>query len=167
MATCLVCAEAWDLAQELREPEASPIRAVPTSSAPWPGTRSSWLPLAASLLLILGTGLWITRTPDPPVDRSPDSPAITSQVSGTLLRTDCTLHWQGPPEATSYEVRVSWITSETRTTITEKQQLEESSLTIPPKDLEGIPPGARLLWHIEARKDGRTLAAHTVSTQLE
>lgn len=160
---CFACAEAWRLAHEFGgRPIAEPGRAGP-------GLRS-WTALAAAVItLAAGTGivLMLRRGTPPVVMRAGEEVAIQSLVPETtpLARNACVLKWSELAAGARYTVRVG---SEDLSPISYVENLDRNEFTIPPADLETLPPGSVIVWRVEAvLPDGRRVASPGFRNRVE
>jgi hypothetical protein len=161
-------AAAWQLAREM-PPDASagPV-AVPSSGiriTRWRG----WLAAAAVLLLAAGVGsqlprLW--RPAEVPVYRSADPRTIASRLppDAPLRRAEPVLRWTGL-EGARYRVRI--LTSDLDV-LAEVDDVQAPEYRLSADVLARIPPGARILWQVEARVAGTAaVVSPTFSAQVE
>lgn len=165
---CSACSAAWRLAHRLysREGEATgTVRVVPLR-------RMRWIPLAAAAALaIVAIGLGVHRL----AVRPDAAPAYREQRETWLVsvlpegrafpREEFVLRWAVGPEGTTYDVTV---TTEELEPIAQAQRLERPEYRIDPPALEGVPPGAGVLWRVTANlPDGRRVASRTFATPAE
>jgi hypothetical protein len=148
----------WTASREL--PVA--VRTVPRWS-----NRVGLRALAAGLLLVaVGMGFWIRRSPTPPVHRQGATARVESLVpeGRPLPRADVVLRWTGPPGAT-YDVR---ITSEDLRQVHTATELEQSEYRPPAEFFASLPAAATLLWQVEAHlPDRRRVRSETFVMKLE
>lgn len=177
LAVCPECAEAWRLAAALEEE----ARAAGATEASFPGTaRRPWYlqPLKAAATVALGlvavAVVWtVVQAPEEaPVWRGDGELEIRSLLpeGEALPRGEAVLRWTPVPEedseGTTYDLRVT--TEDVFTPVAEADGLEEARFTIPAEALEGLTPGAELLWRVEARlEDGRSVASPTFTTPVQ
>ena len=155
-------AEAWRLARELApEPAAA---SVPAQREAW-----KWLSMAAALVLAVGLG-WKLFSPGKPAElpvyRSGEQRAIASMLppGTTLSRTVPVLRWTPVPDA-HYRVRV--LTPELQVLV-ETGELTTPEYTLSADVLRRIPPGAVILWQVEARVPrSAVVTSPTFSVRLE
>ncbi len=175
LAACGECAQAWRLARALEE-EAGEESAEP---APAAGGRpilrpGPWVVAAAAVLALFAAGLWWSgrpgeaRRPAPaPVYRQGAEVTIRSEVPAdeALPRDHAGLAWSGAPDGSSYDLSVS---TEDLRTLDQAEDLEKAHYTVPEKVFDGLAPGTRVLWRVEAHlPDGRTVASPTFVTAIE
>jgi hypothetical protein len=175
LAVCPECAEAWRLAAALEEEaraagEEAAFRGVPRQ--PW---YLQPLRVAATLALALVAVavVWnVVQAPEEaPVWRGDGELEIRSLLpeGEALPREEAELRWTpvpaGDPEGTTYDLLVS---TADLVSVAEADGLEEARYTLPADALEGLPPGTKLLWRVEARlEDGRTVRSPTFTTPVE
>lgn len=143
-AVCPVCAEAWRLAVE---PSGEAVAVAPAEGRSGGGWWR-WAAAAAAALVVMVVGLQPWEGPTVPVERQPAAEAIRSLVPEDVPqpRDDLWLRWEGP-EGSRYQVSVS---TEDLRILASAEGLEESEYRVPEEALEGLPPGSRLLWRVEA-----------------
>lgn len=166
IARCFACAEAWRLGVETAGRPRLPV----VSRAPAAGFRM-WAGLAAAAVVVLGAGLGVIlimpRGTPPVVMRAGAEAAITSLVPETtpLPRGACHLRWSSPSAQARYTLRVGL---EDLSPVAFAQNLDRPEYTIPAKSLEKVPPGAILVWRVEADlPDGRHLASPAFMNRVE
>jgi len=160
---CPACAEAWRLAHAMGAME---------ERAPQPVY--SWhvrTLVAAAAVLFCIAGLWaLYPTSEPagePVYRSSREMEIRSLIpeNRVLPRTSFRLAWSPGAAETTYSLLVS---TETFTKLFSATNLEHPECTIPPDNLEGLSPGSRILWQVEAlTPQGRRITSDTFITVVE
>lgn len=164
---CSACAAAWRMARDLAE-EAADARQAPARR--W---RSSlWVPLAAAaalIVVVISIGLLslVDEEAPAPVYRAGESDWLKPDLpSGQALPRDrCLLRWSAGPQGTTYQVRV---TTETLDLLARGRRLERAEFLVPASALEGLPPGASILWQVTARLgDGRTVDSETFVSRIE
>ena len=156
-------AEAWRLAQELAPPgtEASTI---PADRSAW-----RWWSAAALLALAMGAGWQFSspwRSVAPPVYRGTEHRAIASLLPAgrPLSRSSPVLRWTGI-EGARYRVTVL---TPTLDVIEEGNNLSAPDFTVSADALVRFPPGAPLLWQVEARIPGEgSIVSPTFTVQVE
>jgi hypothetical protein len=171
-AFCAACAEDWRLAAELaREEEARPAAAPAPSNVVYGRFRRfgnvAAAALAAMLLLVVGLRVTGVIGTDEPIYRAGERPAIESRVpeAAALPAERFVLGWTPVPEAAGYDVRVS---TEGLRVIHEARGVGGTELQVPASALEGLPPGTRLLWQVEAAlPEGAREVSKTFVTRLE
>jgi hypothetical protein len=157
-------AEAWRLARELT-PESGETRALTPERGPlW-----TWVPLAAAAVLVLAVGGQVFgpwRVGDEPVYRSSDQRSISSQLpnGAALSRAKPSLRWTAI-EGARYRVRVLTAALEP---LEEASDLTAAEYTLSAETLNKLPPGAQLLWQVEARIPGAArIVSPTFTARLE
>jgi len=154
-------AEAWRLARELA-PESGLEAAVASTSR----GGSRWLAAAAALLVAAGVG-WMVLKPAPePVYRGGQAFAIASALppDAPLPRAQPVLRWTGL-DGGRYRVRV--LTPELEL-LEESDELSTPQYTLSAETLQKVPPGGRIVWHVDARlPDGAAAVSPSFSTPLE
>lgn len=173
LALCPDCAEAWRLAAAFEDEAGAGEEPVSVRA------RSPWYlrPVAAAATLVLAAlaaGLWwtvVTVPDEPPVYRAAGEAEIVSLLSEgePLRRNEAVLRWRlgqdGAPEGTTYDLVVS---GEDLQPLAEADELGEPSYQVPTEALESLPPGAQILWRVEAHlPDGRSARSPTFTTPLE
>lgn len=168
VAACAACAEDWRLAAEINRQEE---RAAAVPGKVIPGRFGQWRPLAAAAALAAGlliaVGVYRTQQPvQPSAYRGVPHAGISSVLpqGQALPREAAVLRWSPSAGAVSYDVQVS--TEDLRTVATAKGQTG-TEYRIPPSALAGLPPGARLLWQVDAvRPDGTHETSPTFVTAV-
>jgi hypothetical protein len=156
-------AEAWRLAQELAPPASAPS-AIPQDRGAW-----RWWSVAAAAVLALGLGWQFAnpwRSVEPPVYRSTEQRAIASLLpSGQpLSRNAPVLRWTGIDGA---RYRVTVLTP-ALDVVEEAGNLSAPEYTISADALARFPPGAPLLWQVEARISGEgSIVSPTFTMRVE
>jgi hypothetical protein len=171
IALCPACAEDWRLAAELNRQEEAAATVKPGKVLQ--GRFRQWRPLAAAAALAAGllvaVGLYRTGElgPRPPIYREAQHAGIRSLLPAgqALPRQAALLRWSPVAGATSYDVQVS--TEDLQTVVTARGQTAPE-LRIPASALSKLPPGARLLWQVDAvRPDGSHETSPTFTTPLQ
>jgi hypothetical protein len=171
IATCSACAEDWRLAVEVNRQQEAGSAAVPGKVLP--GRFGRWRPLAASAALaaglLLAVGVWRTEVaPQAPTYREASHASIHSLLPAgqALPRQDAVLRWSPVAGAASYDVRVT--TEDLFTTLAEAKGTTARELRVPADALASLPPGARLLWQVDAvRPDGTRVTSPTFTTSIQ
>jgi hypothetical protein len=166
---CFVCAEAWRLGHEFAGqilPELAAGSSARAFRAPMFGI---WASLAAAALLVVAAiGLMLPgRLHQPIVTRAGEESVIVSLVPETtpLPRDAFLLRWSKLADNARYSIRVG---TEDLTSIAFQQNLLQPEYQVPSKSLEEIPPGATIIWRVEADlPDGRHMASATFKNKLE
>ena len=150
MAACPSCAEDWRLAVALQRPETA-SKVIHASERFTMGQRLRNWGLAAAAVLALAV-VGVQMLPDPggqPAYRG-DGATIQSLVDGgeSLPRQQFLLQWSAleTPGAT-YDVEVS---TEDLRVVASGDDLRDARFLVPAHALAGLPPGARLLWKVDA-----------------
>ncbi len=171
MSTCLVCAEAWEVAEDVRASEARTRRALPHSTSVASPRRLWWLSSVAAVLLFVIGAQWLPwqEWRFGSEFRGGDDATIRSLLAEDepLPRQSCLLRWQGPDDSLRYDVSVTWVTTEQHRILFEAQNLTRTELLIPEDRLHDVPAGARLIWRVKALKDRRELAVSSFALRLE
>ena len=150
MAACPSCAEDWRLAVALQRPETA-SKVIQASERFTFGQRvRNWGLAAAAVLALAVFGVqWAQQTKVEPIYRG-DGATIQSLVEGgeALPRQQFLLRWSAleTPGAT-YDVEVS---TEDLRVVASGDDLREPQFLVPAHALAGLPPGARLLWKVDA-----------------
>jgi hypothetical protein len=169
MGRCFACAEAWRLAYEFRGAAGAEPGSTGSASAPRvPGIRM-WTVLAAAVVtLAAGVTIMMQRPGAPPlVMRAGEEAAIASLVPETtsLSREACVLKWSEPAAGARYTVRVG---TEDLSPVALAENLDRPEFKVETKDLEKVPPGAAIVWRIEAvLPDGRRIASPGFRNRVE
>jgi hypothetical protein len=156
-------AEAWRLAQDLAPP-ASGTAVAPLDRGAW-----RWWAVAAAAVLALGVAWQFAnpwRSPETPVYRSTEQRTIASLLlSGEpLSRNAPVLRWTGIDGA---RYRVTVLTP-TLDVVAEADNLSAPEYTISGDALARFPPGAPLLWQVEARIPGEgSIVSPTFTVRVE
>jgi hypothetical protein len=173
-ARCAACAEDWRLAvevnrqagaQEETAPGRLPANVVVGRFGRWRSVAAA-AALAAGLLVAVG----IYReaiVPGQPTYRATPQTAVSSLLAAgqTLPRQAAVLRWTPLPGATSYDVSVS---TEDLRPIASAHGQTATAYQLPQDALAGLPPGAKLLWQVDAVfPDGHKVASPTFTTPLQ
>jgi hypothetical protein len=155
-------AEAWRLARELAPPVSAPSVTRQDRGA-W-----RWWSAAAAVLALGVAWQFVApwRTVEPPAYRSTEQRAIASLLpSGQpLSRNAPVLRWTGIDGA---RYRVTVLTP-ALDVIEEANNLGAPEYTISPDGVARFPPGAPLLWQVEARIPGEgSLVSPTFTVRVE
>jgi hypothetical protein len=150
-AGCGACAEAWRLAAEAGRLVPAPVLEARRSRPHrwWGGWTSA---LAAAAALAMALGALLSEGPRPAY-REGAGAALRSLVSEDrpLDREACMLRWSPGPAGSRYSVDVA---REDLTPLAAARGLEAPEYRLPPEALAGLPPGATLLWRVEAALPG-------------
>jgi hypothetical protein len=164
-AACASCAEDWRLAVALQKPETA-SNVIPAAERFTLGRRlRNWGLAAAAVLALAVVGVqWI----QPPAGYRGDEVTIQSLVEEgqALPRNQFLLRWSAleTPGAT-YDVEVS---TEDFRVIASENDLREPQLLVPAHALTGLPPGARLLWKVNAElPEGGAVTSRTFVTTVQ
>jgi hypothetical protein len=174
-ASCTACAEDWRLAAELDRQSAATADVVTTPGKVITGRFGQWrafagvAALAACLLIAIGLNRTGEVGPKDPTYR--DVPATGAVVRSllpdgqALPRQAAVLRWTPVTGAVSYDVRVS--TEDLRVVQTAQGQTA-TEYRVPESALAGLPPGAKLLWQVEAVfPDGTRQSSPTYGNPLQ
>ena len=146
-------AAAWRLAREMG-PHAEQADALDPAGKPGQCVPWKSISVAAAALLAIGIGwqLMQPRAASVPAYRSVESRAITSALEpgNELSRAQPVLRWTGI-DAARYRVRV--FTTDLQV-LGESPETSALEYTLDQETLARIPPGAQILWQIEARIPG-------------
>jgi hypothetical protein len=171
VARCPACAEDWRLAAELNRQQAA--AAVTAPGRVLQGRFRQWRPfataaaLAAGLLVAVGLYRTVETGPRPPVYREARHAGIRSLLPAgqALPRQNAVLRWSPLAGASAYDVQVS--TQDLQPVAAAKGQTA-AEYRIPASALASLPPGARLLWLVDAiRPDGTHESSPTFTTPLQ
>lgn len=170
-------AEDGDLAAELpAEVDARNERLVGAITGNAPLRRRTsirrWSGLAAAAVLAtVAVGVWQLRdSPTPrrePVYRAADNGTVRSQVprDRPLPRSDFVLRWSIDGGVSHYDLLVS---TDALDPIAEVKGLTEPEHRLDPRLLDGLEPGAKLIWQVEAvRPGGVRVRSDTFVTAVE
>jgi hypothetical protein len=150
-------AAAWRLAREMGPHSALAGAADPAAEEPrrCPGWRSFFVAAAAVLAIGIGWQLMQPRGAGVPTYRSVESRAITSALEpgDELSRAQPVLRWIGI-DAARYRVRV--LTADLQV-LDESPETSAPEYTLDQETLARIPPGARILWQVEAHIPGEVV----------
>jgi hypothetical protein len=119
------------------------------------------------LLLTAGLVVILRRGAPPVVMRAGEEVAIRSLVpeSAPLPREACVLRWSEPAGGARYTVRVG---TDDLSPIALGENLDQTEYRVQAKDLEKVPPGAVIVWRVEAvLPDGRRIASPGFRNRLE
>jgi len=169
---CHACAEAWRLGREFAGQKRADAGAVARATAfPFRAPAYGvWAGLAAAALLLIVVGIGVVMPPpgqQPEVTRAGEEKTIQSLVEGSapLLRDACVLKWSAPAAEARYTLRVG---TQDLTPIASLQNLERPEYQVPIKNLEKLPPGATIVWRVEAiLPDGRRIASQAFMNRIE
>jgi hypothetical protein len=175
VALCSACAEDWRLAADLNRERAGEAAMIPGKVITGRFGRfgQQWRPLAAAAALaaglLLSIGVWRAEVaPQAPVYREVSHESVRSLLPAgqALPRQDAVLRWSPLPGAASYDVRVS--TEDVLQTVATAKGTTATELRIPASALASLPPGAKLLWQVDAvRADGTHETSPTFTTPLQ
>jgi len=167
---CHACAEAWRLGRELSGERRAVDRAVARTPALRTPAFGVWAGLAAAAALLIVAGIAVVlplRERPPEATRAGEEKTIRSLVEETasLPRDACVLKWSAPETGARYTLRVG---TPDLTPITSVQSLEQPEYQVPVKSLEKLPPGATIVWRVEATlPDGRRIASQAFMNRIE
>jgi hypothetical protein len=173
-ARCAACAEDWRLAvevnrqaaaQEERAPGDLPANVVVGRFGRW---RSVAAAAALAAGLLVGVGIYReTFVPGQSTYREPQQSQIRSLVAlgRALPRQAAVLRWTPLAGAASYDVSVS---TEDLKPVASAHGQTTTEYRLPQEALAALPPGARLLWLVEAVfPDGHRVTSPTFTTPLQ
>jgi hypothetical protein len=163
MAASPAAAEAWRVAQAMREAQGYPAVPAVESRHSWSPT---WMGLAAALVVTVGLGLFqLNRATTQPADVYRDQAASPAPVESlvpsdsTLPRDAFLLRWSPGPTGSRYQLRV---TTDDLRVLTTVADVNTPELTIPAAALESVAPGARVLWQVVTTlPSGQTVSSPT------
>ena len=147
MAASPAAAEAWRVAQVMRDVQGYGAPAVTPARHSW---SPAWIGLAAALTLTVGLGLFqLNRSSAPAADvyREQSVTSIESLVpaDAVLARDAFVLKWSPGPAGSRYQVRV---TTDDLRVLTTVADVNTPEVTIPPAALESVAAGSRVLWQV-------------------
>jgi hypothetical protein len=176
-ARCAACAEDWRLAVEVNkqaeeQEEAVPGRLPANVVVGRFGGLRTWRSVAAAAALAAGllVAVGIYReavVPGQPTYRAPQQATVSSLLAAgqALPREAAVLRWTPLAGATSYDVSVS--TEDLRQVASAHGQTA-AAYQLPKEALAGLPPGAKLLWQVDAVfPDGHHVTSPTFTTPLQ
>jgi hypothetical protein len=162
MAASPAAAEAWRVAQAMREAQGYPALPAVETRHSWSPT---WIGLAAALALTVGLGLFqLNRSTTQPADVYRDQASPTTVESlvpsdSTLPRDAFLLRWSPGPAGSRYQLRV---TTDDLRVLTTVADVNTPELTIPRAALDSVAPGARVLWQVVTTlPSGQTVSSPT------
>ena len=167
MAACPACAEDWRLAVAMQRPETAKV--VHAADRFTFGKRlRNWGLAAAAVLALAVVGVQFIPQPGGQAGYRGNETTIQSLVEegNALPRQQFLLRWSAPetPGAT-YDVEVS---TEDLRVIASGDDLREPRFLVPAHALAGLPPGARLLWKVDAElPQGGHLTSNTFVTTVQ
>jgi hypothetical protein len=158
MGGCGYCATAWRVAREMAE-EKVPVGDSHPARGPTVRTWAPWLAAAAVLIVAVALGLQFTGPwlEQQPVYRAQEGAWLTPDTADgdSLPRDEFVLRWNGGPQGTTYDVRV---TTEDLDLLSRGRMLEENEFRVPEDALAALPAGEPLFWQVTAHlPDGRRL----------
>lgn len=164
-AECPSCAESWRLAGELLAAVAD-TRPQTVGRARWWGGA---LPVAAAVAAVILAGVVLRRD-----GRGTAEPAYRDQRGAVvralvaedrpLPRERCVLRWSSAGEGARYDLRMA---TSTLAVIYSARGLTTPQHQVPASALAGLPPGARLIWQVEAvAPDGTRTTSATFVVRL-
>lgn len=163
-AVCAACAEDWRLAVALQKPESATNNVVDATERFSAARRlRNWTLAAAAALAIGVVGVqWMQQQP---IYRDGDQVTIQSLVEEgqSLPREQFLLRWSSlETQGATYDVEVS---TEDLRVIASADDLAQPQFQVPAEALAGLPPGARLLWKVDADlPDGGSVSSPTFVT---
>jgi len=172
VASCSACAEDWRLAAELNRQQAAEAATAPGKVIQGRfGWRAVYTAAAVAAALLIGVSVYRSNEVAPgqaPTYREAETPhaGIRSLLPAgeALPRQGAVLRWSPLPGAVSYDVEVS--TEDLQPVAAAKGQTTPE-LRIPDSALASLPPGAKLLWRVDAvHADGSRESSQTFTTAL-
>jgi anti-sigma factor RsiW len=173
-ARCAACAEDWRLAVEVNKqakeqeetaPGQLPSNVVVGRFGRWSSVAAA-VALAASLLVVVGIYRQ-AAVPGQPTYRASQEATVRSLLAAgqALPREAAVLRWTPLAGATSYDVSVS--TEDLRQVASAHGQTA-AAYQLPKEALAGLPPGAKLLWQVDAVfPDGHHVTSPTFTILLQ
>jgi hypothetical protein len=132
---------------------------------------SRWFPLAAAAAVVISLAaiavLYWPPSDMAPVYRAPGGEWLQSAIpeEAPLPRERCLLRWTPGPEGTVYQVRV---TNQKLDVLARAGGLEAPEFLVPVEALEGVAPGARIVWQVTARlPDGKKVDSTSFLARVE
>lgn len=168
MAACPSCAEDWRLAVAMQKPAAASNVISAAERFTFGQRMRNWGLAAAAVLALAVFGVqWAQQIKVEPTYRG-DGVTIQSLVDEgqSLPRQQFLLRWSAPetPGAT-YDVEVS---TEDLRVIATGDDLRNPQFLVPAHALAGLPPGARLLWKVDAElSQGGHMTSNTFVTTVD
>jgi len=168
MAACPSCAEDWRLAVALQRPETA-SKVIQASERFSFGQRiRNWGLAAAAVLALAVVGVQMIPRPGEEASYRGDGTTIQALVEEgqSLPRQQFLLRWSAleTPGAT-YDVEVS---TEDLRVVASGDDLREPQFLVPAQNLAGLPPGARLLWKVDAElPEGGHVTSTTFVTTVQ
>lgn len=172
-ARCAACAEDWRLAVEVNRQAAEQEETVPgrLPDNVVVGRFGRWRSVAAAAALAAGllVAVGIYReaaAPGQPTYREAPQAQMRSLVAGKALPHDeAVLRWTPLSGATSYDVSVS---TEDLKPVASAHGQSSPEYRLPGEALATLPPGAKLLWLVDAVfPDGHRVTSPTFTTSLQ
>jgi hypothetical protein len=166
---CSDCAALWRLAHELSA-AADAVEPKPSSAEPARRSLVRWAAPAGALAAaaLLAVVLWprLSVPPEGPVLRGSESEGLRSEGGDVPLeRAHPVLRWTGAPEGSRYTVTVS---RRDLTVLYWASGLASPQVELPPAALSALPPGAEVVWRVEANlPDGRHLTSGAFLRRVE
>ncbi len=153
LAGCPWCAQAWEIAAEMSVRVESSAAASTRRRTPRTLMRAVWPLVAAAACLAAAVAAWtVTRvdTPQAPAAfRDAESNWLVAEHADetAVSRDDCVLRWAPGEDGTSYDLLVM---DEDLQPIARAWGLGTSEYRLSTEQLEGVPPGGRILWRVTA-----------------
>ncbi len=168
MAACPSCAEDWRLAVAMQRPETGSNVVHAAERFGFGQRLRNWGLAAAAVLALAVVGVQWARQTAPAATYRGDGETIQALVEEgqALPRQQFLLRWSAPetPGAT-YDVEVS---TEDLRVVASGDDLREPHFLVPAHALAGLPPGARLLWKVDAElPQGGHLTSNTFVTTVQ
>jgi hypothetical protein len=167
MAACPSCAEDWRLAVALQRPETASNVIHAAERFTFGQRLRNWGLAAAAVLALAVVGVQWARQVDPQAGYRGKEDTIQSLVEDGqgLPRQQFLLRWS-PPETqgATYHVEVS---TEDLKVIASDDNLHQPRFLVPAYALAGLPPGAHLLWKVDAElPEGGHVTSNTFVTTV-
>lgn len=153
--SCPPCREAWRVAADITT-DAFPAASAEAATEAVQGGRATpwvrWWGLAAAAAVVALSAILVPFLPQrdagPAVFRADSVEAVQSALrpDEALPRDEFVLRWAAPA-GSRFRIRVS---TEDLRVLDTAEHLEEASYRVPAKALQGLAPGTRILWQVEA-----------------
>ncbi len=161
LAVCAACAADWVVLREGPATAAAP-RAARVRARAW-----TTLLAAAAAVFAVAIAVAVLRGPAPPaaLRTVPELELSALTAPGALARDHALLRWSDLGPGARYTLDV---TTEGLARLVTARGLDVHEYVVPPAALASVPPGAVLLWRVEAvLPDGRRVASPGFRARLE